>query len=295
MYRFLLRCIHTEEPQSRLSLMSMVFPVLLSSFSVSVFAGNDFEEAFLRRDKNGVSQDVFMYQDPVIPGRKLTDIVINDRARAKTEIDFVSHGNNKVIPCLSYRQLKSFGVRVSQYSGWITREEDTARSSEAETSAPSRCEDIALRIPAAFVQYDHTHQVLNITVPQEAMDNERFTMISPDEWDHGTPSLRSSYSGYFYSSRLKGASGQGWTLNDTTTESAWLSLNTTGNAGPWRLYSIDSFYRNDRSQWKSNHDRAYLARDIAFCAAACRWGNLHPYLRHDGGGDPSAGYLAGDQ
>lgn len=81
MYRFLLRCIHTEEPQSRLSLMSMVFPVLLSSFSVSVIAGNDFEEAFLRRDKNGVSQDVFMYQDPVIPGRKLTDIVINDRAR----------------------------------------------------------------------------------------------------------------------------------------------------------------------------------------------------------------------
>jgi outer membrane usher protein len=102
--------------------MSMVFPVLLSSFSVSVFAGNDFEEAFLRRDKNGVSQDVFMYQDPVIPGRKLTDIVINDRLRAKTEIDFVSHGNNKVIPCLSYRQLKASGIRVSQYSGWITRE-----------------------------------------------------------------------------------------------------------------------------------------------------------------------------
>jgi outer membrane usher protein len=50
--------------------------------------------------------------------------------------------------------------------------------------------------------------VLNITVPQEAMDNERFTMISPAEWDHGTPSLRSSYSGYFYSSRLKGASGR---------------------------------------------------------------------------------------
>jgi outer membrane usher protein len=65
--------------------------------------------------------------------------------------------------------------------------------------------------------------VLNITVPQEAMDNERFTMISPAEWDHGTPSLRSSYSGYFYSSRLKGASGPGWKLDDSTTESAWLA------------------------------------------------------------------------
>jgi outer membrane usher protein len=64
----------------------MVFPVLLSSFSVSVFAGNDFEEAFLRRDKNGVSQDVFMYQDPVMPGRRLTDIVINDRLRGRPKL-----------------------------------------------------------------------------------------------------------------------------------------------------------------------------------------------------------------
>lgn len=275
MYRFLLRCIHTEEPRSQVSRISMILPVLLSSVSVSVFAGNDFEEAFLRRDKNGVSQDVFMYQDPVMPGRRLTDIVINDRLRGKTEIDFVSNGNNKVIPCLSYRQLKASGIRVSHYSGWETREGEAAGSSDAETSVPSRCEDLALRIPAAFVQYDHTHQVLNITVPQEAMDNERFTMISPAEWDHGTPSLRSSYSGYFYSSRLKGASGPGWKVDDSTTESAWLSLNTTGNAGPWRLYSIDSFYRNDRHQWKSNHDRAYLARDIALLRSSLQVGEIY--------------------
>lgn len=46
MYRFLLRCIHTEEPRSQVSRISMILPVLLSSVSVSVFAGNDFEEAF---------------------------------------------------------------------------------------------------------------------------------------------------------------------------------------------------------------------------------------------------------
>ncbi|WP_327204669.1 FimD/PapC N-terminal domain-containing protein [Raoultella planticola] len=98
-----------------------------------------------------------MYQDPVMPGRRLTDIVINDRLREKTEIDFVSNGNNKVIPCLSYRQLKASGIRVSHYSGWETREGEAAGSSDAETSVPSRCEDLALRIPAAFVQYDRPH------------------------------------------------------------------------------------------------------------------------------------------
>ncbi|NYY80094.1 hypothetical protein DMH27_00870 [Raoultella planticola] len=72
--------------------------------------------------------------------------------------------------------MKASGIRVSHYSGWETREGEAAGSSDAETSVPSRCEDLALRIPAAFVQYDHTHR-LNITVPQEAMDNERFTMI----------------------------------------------------------------------------------------------------------------------
>ncbi|NYY80095.1 hypothetical protein DMH27_00875 [Raoultella planticola] len=88
--------------------------------------------------------------------------------------------------------------------------------------------------------------------------------------------MRSSYSGYFYSSRLKGASGPGWKVDDSTTESARLSLNTTGNAGPWRLYSIDSFYRNDRHQWKSNHDRAYLARDIALLRSSLQVGEITP-------------------
>ncbi len=78
------------------------------------------------------------------------------------------------------------------------------------------------------------------------MDNERFTMIPPAEWDHGTPVCASSHSGFTVTA--EGASGPGWKVDDSTTESARLSLNTTGNAGPWRLYSIDSFYRNDRHQ-----------------------------------------------
>ncbi|QFG76783.1 hypothetical protein DMB90_13165 [Raoultella planticola] len=52
-------------------------------------------------------------------------------------------------------------------------------------------------------------------------------------------------------------------------------MNTTGNAGPWRLYSIDSFYRNDRHQWKSNHDRAYLARDIALLRSSLQVGEIY--------------------
>ncbi|QIU88424.1 fimbria/pilus outer membrane usher protein [Yokenella regensburgei] len=236
---------------------------------MNVYAGSDFEEAFLRRDKNGVSQDVFIYQDSVMPGRRLTDIVINDRSAGKVEIDFVNSGNNHIIPCLSRSQLKSVGIRVSLYSGWVTDEKDDG------VSGLKHCEMLEQRIPAAVVKYDNTHQVLNIIVPQEALNNQRFTMISPTEWDHGVPSLRTSYSGYFYSSRVKGSSGPGWRTDDVTSESAWLSLHTTGSLGAWRLYSIDSFYRNDLHQWKSLHDRSYLARDIEFLRSSLLAGEIY--------------------
>jgi outer membrane usher protein len=60
--------------------MSMVFPVLLSSFSVSVFAGNDFEEAFYGAIKT-VYLRMFLCTRTLLCPEKLTDIVINDRTR----------------------------------------------------------------------------------------------------------------------------------------------------------------------------------------------------------------------
>ncbi|VFS88228.1 Uncharacterised protein [Raoultella planticola] len=63
MYRFLLRCIHTEEPRSQVSRISMILRCF-SVVSASVFLPETIlRKRFLRRDKNGVSQDVFMYQD----------------------------------------------------------------------------------------------------------------------------------------------------------------------------------------------------------------------------------------
>lgn len=246
----------------------IICPALFSGFSAEVQAGTGFEEAFLRRDKNGASPDVFIYEDSVMPGSRLTDIMINDQSAGKTEIDFVRVDNERVIPCLSRNLLKSLGIRVSLYSGWLPVKDD-------DSSGSSRCEDITQRIPAAFVKYDNTHQVLNITVPQEALDSRHFTMISPTEWDHGVSSLRTSYNGYFYSSRVKGRSGTDWRTEDVTSENTWLNLSTTGSLGAWRLYSIDSFYRNDRHQWKSQHDRSYLARDIAFLRSNLQVGEIY--------------------
>ncbi len=49
MYRFLLRCIHTEEPRSQVSRISMILPVLFSSVSVSVLPETILRKRFAAR------------------------------------------------------------------------------------------------------------------------------------------------------------------------------------------------------------------------------------------------------
>ncbi|TCW17675.1 outer membrane usher protein [Raoultella sp. BIGb0138] len=271
MYRYLPRYFNSSESPMCWCRLLVICPVL---FSHDVWGETEFEQAFLRRGKNGVSQAVFINQDSLLPGRRLTDIVVNERFDSKAEIDFVDTGK-AVIPCLSQTQLQEFGIRVALYSGWVTRDKENITPSGAEAGALARCEDLPQRIPASSLKYDNTNQTLNITVPQEAVDKQRFTMISPAEWDHGVPSLRTSYSGYFYSSRLKGASGAGGRTEDLSSSSAWLSLNTTGSLGPWRLYSMDSFNHDNDGRWTANHDRSYLARDIAALRSSLQAGEIY--------------------
>lgn len=242
-----------------------ILVVCLSGVAHSALADSEFEEAFLRRDRGGVSPDVFVWHDAIVPGMKSVDVRVNDRLAERMDVRFVSDGNQRVIPCLSREQLLLLGIKINLYD-----------DQKVETEGlPPGCEDTEKRIPSSQLSFDASEQVLNITVPQEAVDRQRYTMISPDEWDNGVPSLRTSYNGYFYSTKTAGASGEGWRTDDTTSRSAWAYFNSTGSLGAWRFYSIDSFYRNAGQGWKSNHDRAYLARDIAMLRSNMQAGEIH--------------------
>ncbi|AST80051.1 TPA: fimbria/pilus outer membrane usher protein [Citrobacter farmeri] len=236
-------------------------------------AESGFEEAFLLKDKNGVSPEVFITRNAVSPGLKQVDIRVNDQLAENWEVLFVVNKEQLTVPCLTYSQLKMLGLKVSLYEGWITRDRDSATT--ASDAEPQQCEDLLQRIPASLIRYDDASQVLQITVPQEAVDRQRFAMISPLEWDEGVPSLRTAYRGYYYSSSLKGHSGNGGKTNDSTFRSAYISLNSVGTLGAWRFYSIDSFYRNPGKGWDSNHDRSYIARDIAALRSQFQAGEIY--------------------
>ncbi|MFH2256074.1 fimbria/pilus outer membrane usher protein [Enterobacter sp. KE9933] len=232
------------------------------------FADTDFEEIFLHRGNGGVSPDVFIWRDAVSPGIKFVDVKVNDRFADSMDVMFVSDGKNSAAPCLTREQLIEIGVKADLY--------DIPKSGAGDVkAAPSDCTGALKKIPSSQIAYDATQQVVSVTVPQEAVDRKRYTMISPNEWDHGVPSLRTSYNGYFYSSKMKGQSGNGWRTSDSTSESAYVNFNSTGTLGAWRFYSLDSFYRNPEQGWKSNHDRAYLSRDIAALRSNLQAGEIY--------------------
>ncbi|MFS6935175.1 fimbria/pilus outer membrane usher protein [Klebsiella oxytoca] len=248
--------------------------IIISGLLASkAYADSGFEESYLHREKNGASPDVFIYKDALTPGIKNTDIIVNEQLAGKMDVEFVSTDSHETKPCLNATMLKVLGIKTDLY-------EDNA----PESTAP--CYDLKKRIPSSALSYKDSQQRLFITVPQEAVDKKYFTMISPAEWDHGVPSLRTSYNGYYYTSRIKTgrSSGEQDTSTTDTSRSAYINLNSVGSLGAWRLYSIDSFYKSDQRGWESDHDRSYLSRDFAALRSQLQVGEI--YTR-------TSGYMAG--
>lgn len=243
-------------------------------FSGLLFAQEEleFESGFLRKGKNGASPSIFQYKNAILPGRKKVDILINDKFADRIEINFVESKDDKsVYPCFTQNQLQSFGIKTHLYDGWFTHlnENTTSVSGTLEL-----CEELAKRIPMSSVVYDETQQILRFTIPQEAISSERFQMISPQEWDEGTPSLRASYSGYVYHSEFDGKLEK--TASNTSLTNSFFSLNTVATAGPWRLYSFDTFSKSEAG-WENNHDRLYAERDITPWRAKISLGDIYSY------------------
>ncbi|WP_159566156.1 fimbria/pilus outer membrane usher protein [Budvicia diplopodorum] len=255
--------------------LSVLAASILLSFSSGVWAeenDSEFESIFLRQDKNGATPDIFLYKNAIAPGMKRVEVVVNDRVAEVYDVNFIAQpGGKEVVPCLNRQLLNEVGVKTELYDDWQT----PLKASTSEQQPPAEvCDDLAQRIPAAKVFYDDSHQQLRLTVPQEAVNSLRFQMISPTEWDDGTPAIRTGYSGYFYNSSQKG-SGEG--SKDTTSNNSYISLNSVANAGAWRVYSFDTFNKNAHKGWQTNHDRLYAERNVTALRSKVSAGDIYTY------------------
>lgn len=254
--------------------LPILVPSMLLSLSFSVWAddhNSEFESLFLRKDKGGATPDIFLYKNAIAPGVKRVEVVVNNRITDMYEIHFVPRTPGGMVePCLNRRVLTEAGVKTEIYDGWQTSLNDEV----VPTSESTVCDDLEQRIPAARVFYDDAHQQLRLTLPQEAVNSLRFQMISPSEWDEGTPTLRTSYNSYFYHARQKNrGSDGGRAIND----SAFVSLSSTASVGAWRIYSFDTFNKNAGQGWQSNHDRLYAERNITPLRSKISAGDIYTY------------------
>lgn len=233
---------------------------LFSVIHGAVAAENEFETQFLRKDKRGATPEVFLYHNAVTPGLKDVDLTLNEQFIDRYSILFIEDKNNKTaIPCLSHAFLQQLGIRTELYTGW-QRPAEAEGHVDPSTLTVGQCENMTERIPAATIIYDASVQTLSLQVPQEAVKRKDSTILSPKEWDDGVANLRTSYSGYFYQTKRQKDEGDD---SDRISRSAWISLNSTAGAGPWRLFSNDSFSKNEEDGWETNHDSLYLSRGIA--------------------------------
>ncbi|XKD91568.1 fimbria/pilus outer membrane usher protein [Morganella morganii] len=252
----------------------LAVPIFLS-FSPDIRAEenvSEFESAFLHQDKNGASPDIFLYKNTIAPGVKRVEVVVNERIADIYDVNFIADPQGGFVrPCLSRYLLQNVGVKTELYDNW-----QTSADKENNISDPAQaiCESVEQRIPAAQVFYDDAHQQLRLTLPQEAVNNVRFQKISPEEWDDGTPTLRTSYSGYLYHSRQK---NQGDDNSRDINNSAFFSLNSTANVGAWRVYSFDTFNKNAHRGWDNNHDRLYIERNITPWTSKISAGDIYTY------------------
>lgn len=256
-------------------------PILILTVSISLpFSSgaraeeyvSEFESVFLRKDKNGASPDIFLYKNTIAPGVKRVEVVLNDRVSDVHDVNFVIDPQGKlVVPCITRSLLNKVGVKTELYGDWQTA---LKKDKSMSASAPVICDSLEQRIPAAQVYYDDAQQQLRLTVPQEAVNSKRFQMISPQEWDDGTPSLRTAYNSYFYHSRQKeGNHGSGREINN----SAFISLNSTASLGAWRVYSFDTFNKNANQGWQNRHDRLYVERNITPWRSKISVGDIYTY------------------
>lgn len=265
--------IHSEKTGQLL--LSVLTASILLSFSTVVCAeenDSEFESIFLHGDKNGASPDIFRYKNALAPGEKHVEIVVNDKIADVRDVRFIADSATGVVkPCLTRALLSDVGVKTELYDNWKTP------LKEASASVPEVCDEIAQRIPAAQVFFDDAHQQLRLTLPQEAVNSDRFQMVPPSMWDDGTPALRTAYNGYFYNVRQKNQNRD----EGSVSNSAFMSLNSTASAGPWRIYSFDTFVKTPQQGWQNNHDRLYVERNIVPLRARLSAGDIYTHTAGD--------------
>lgn len=205
-----------------------------------------FDSSFLHQGKAGTEVDlsVFAYSNRTLPGKKSVMVNLNRQAFGMREIEFRAvDGMDDAQPCLPVSLLKEMGVKVEAFPA--LQELDAAS-----------CEGALTALPSAGTRFDHDKNVLDVSIPQAALDRKARGTVAPELWDNGTTAFWSSYRLTHNAARSSGEQGGG------TNNSTFASFRNGLNLGAWRLRANGSYYESaKRSDW--DWSDLYAERDVA--------------------------------
>ncbi|MHC8388603.1 fimbria/pilus outer membrane usher protein [Pseudomonas sp. MDT2-39-1] len=167
------------------------------------------------------------------PGRYVVGITINQEYFGQREISF-TRLRQDLMPCLSPTLLTEMGVK-------------TAVLLDA-TQQSVTCVDLQSLVKESSIHFNSQKLLLDISVPQIAMERDARGYVSPKEWDSG---INASFLNY----QLSGSQSK----NQQQTATGYnLYLNGGMNLGDWRLRSSSSYRKS--GQWE--HATTYVQRDL---------------------------------
>lgn len=220
--------------------------------------GTQFDSAFLHNigGQPKVDLSVFSHSNRVLPGTHAVFIRMNEQPIGLRDIAFVNEpGKIDAQPCLPVSLLKELGVKTEAFPAFQTLDEKD-------------CAGALRALPDAFTRYDHSDNVLNISIPQAALDNRARGYIPESMWDDGATALWTAYRVSMNRTRYTG--GDDHQNNNTT----FASLRSGLNVGPWRLRFNGNYYDSgDESSWDWG-DR-YIERTINPWRGVLRMGDSY--------------------
>ncbi len=204
-----------------------------------------FDSSFLHRmdGQESVDLSIFAMSDRVLPGTKSVMLMLNRRPVGMREMEFAAvPGKADAQPCVTQQLLGDVGVNVRAFP----------KLQELQAAA---CGDTLKSIPMASVAYDQSNNVVNLSIPQAALDRRARGQVPQERWDNGETAFWSSYRLSYNQGRFSGENGS------TRNHSTFASFRNGLNIGEWRLRGNVNYYESDdSSSW--DWSELYAERSI---------------------------------
>ncbi|MGF6100550.1 fimbria/pilus outer membrane usher protein [Enterobacter sp. A4] len=167
-----------------------------------------------------------------LPGTYRVDVIIGEQIVDTREIKFDAvkgaDGEEKLQPCLSVAQLKSWGVKTELFP---------------ELASGGECAKLTA-IPQASAEFLFSAQRLVISIPQAALSPQARGYVPPEMWDEGITAAMLNYS-------LSGSNNWSRSGHGSDTNSQYANLRPGINIGPWRIRNYTTWSRdgNGSDKW----------------------------------------------